>query len=178
VWWLRIPVKLLPEDLRSELKKPLGKLLRGNENTVNFLLKQMVEKEKPSTIIAVGDKVSSTLTFLGIKVKLYIYDEKTKRTKTEKLRLKVKKIFTVKNPAGTLTDEALKAIKEALKFEGSVAIKVEGEEDLLTLPAIIYAPIGAVVVYGQPDEGVVWVKITNERKKFAENIIERMDVVG
>ena len=40
-------------------------------------------------------------------------------------------------------------------------IVVEGEEDLATLPAILYAPPGSVVVYGQPDEGSVLVKVNS-----------------
>ncbi len=128
-------------------------------------------------VVAVGDKVSSTLISLGIKAKLYIYDEKTKRTFSEKIKTPVEQVVLVKNPAGTLTDESLEAIKKALESETSVAIKVEGEEDLLTLPVILYAPLNSLVVYGQPDEGVVLVRVTNERKKFVENIIRKMDVV-
>lgn len=128
-------------------------------------------------VVAVGDKVSSTLISLGIKAKLYIYDEKTKRTFSEKTKTPVEQVVLVKNPAGTLTDESLEAIKKALESETSVAIKVEGEEDLLTLPVILYAPLNSLVVYGQPDEGVVLVRVTNERKKFVENIIRKMDVV-
>jgi len=128
-------------------------------------------------VVAVGDKVSSTLISLGIKAKLYIYDEKTKRTFSEKTKTPVEQVVLVKNPAGTLTDESLEAIKKALESETSVAIKVEGEEDLLTLPVILYAPLNSLVVYGQPDEGVVLVRVTSERKKFVENIIRKMDVV-
>jgi hypothetical protein len=128
-------------------------------------------------VVAVGDKVSSTLISLGIKAKLYIYDEKTKRTFSEKTKTPVEQVVLVKNPAGTLTDESLEVIKKALESETSVAIKVEGEEDLLTLPVILYAPLNSLVVYGQPDEGVVLVRVTNERKKFVENIIRKMDVV-
>lgn len=129
-------------------------------------------------MVAVGDKVSLTLASLGVKVKLYVYDEKTRRTLPEKTKTPVKQTIFVKNPAGTLTDEALEAVKKALKFKDSVAIKVEGEEDLLTLPAILYAPLNSLVVYGQPNEGVVLVRVTEERKKFVENIIKKMDVVA
>ena len=65
-------------DFRAELKKPLGELLKGNEEETIPLLKQKIEEEKPKMVLAVGDRVSMTLASLGLKVKLYIYDEKIK----------------------------------------------------------------------------------------------------
>jgi len=164
-------------DFRAELKKPLGELLKGNEEETIPLLKQKIEEEKPKMVLAVGDRVSMTLASLGLKVKLYIYDEKIKRTLVRKPELPVKKTLYVQNPAGTITDESIEAIKKGLKFRGPVAVCVDGEEDLLTLPAILYAPKNSVVVYGQPNEGVVLVKVTDEKKKFVEDIIRKMDVV-
>jgi len=42
---------------------------------------------------------------------------------------------------------------------------VTGEEDLLALPAIVLAPLGSVVLYGQYDKGVVINEVTEELKK-------------
>lgn len=42
---------------------------------------------------------------------------------------------------------------------------VDGEEDLLALPAIVHAPIGGVVYYGQPQQGLVEVMVTEEKKR-------------
>ncbi|RLI03157.1 hypothetical protein DRO30_01495 [Candidatus Bathyarchaeota archaeon] len=167
---------VLPEDLRFELKKPLGELLRGSEDEVNVKLKEWFRTHKPKTVIAVGDKVSSTLAALNIDVKLYIYDEKTKRTGIEKPEIKADRYITIKNPAGMLTKNSLNTVKETLKLEGSTALKIDGEEDLLTLPAIFYAEEDSVVVYGQPDEGVVVVNVNEERKNFVENVFRRMGV--
>lgn len=47
------------------------------------------------------------------------------------------------------------------------AILIDGEEDLLVLPAIIYAPLGARVYYGQPGEGLVEVVVTHRKKRQA-----------
>mgnify|MGYP000108929897 CR=1 FL=1 len=172
-----IIIRVLPESLRVELKKPLGEILRGKESEVNPILKNVIESGNFTMVIAVGDEVSSSLASLGIKAKLYIYDEKTKRKFVKQINIPAKQTFWVKNPAGTLTDESLEAVRKALDSEFPVAIKVEGEEDLLTLAAILYAPLNSLVVYGQPDEGVVLVRVTDERKKFVEDIIRRMDVV-
>jgi len=52
-----------------------------------------------------------------------------------------------------------------------------GEEDLATIPAVVYAPIGSIVIYGQPKEGVVLIKVTPETKlRFAE-MLRNMEVV-
>ena len=42
-----------------------------------------------------------------------------------------------------------------------VRITVNGEEDLLVLPVCIHAPDNAIVMYGQPNEGLVLVEITD-----------------
>jgi len=55
-----------------------------------------------------------------------------------------------------------------------VRIFVRGEEDLAALPAILLAPEGSVVLYGQPDEGVVFVSITKSKK---EEILDLLDKI-
>jgi uncharacterized protein (UPF0218 family) len=86
----------------------------------------------------------------------------------------VEKTVKVNNPKGTITKEAILAIKEALEKKQHTHIVVEGEEDLLTLIAVIYAPENAYVVYGQPHAGIVIVKVTNESKVQAQEFLNAM----
>ena len=65
----------------------------------------------------------------------------------------VEKTVYVDNPQGTITQEAIVAIKEALERNEHTHIVVDGEEDLLTLIAVLYAPENSFVVYGQPYRG-------------------------
>jgi uncharacterized protein (UPF0218 family) len=51
---------------------------------------------------------------------------------------------------------------------------VDGEEDLLTLPAILYAPDGAFVVYGQPYVGVVVAEATKTMKEQVKEFLKEM----
>jgi uncharacterized protein (UPF0218 family) len=51
---------------------------------------------------------------------------------------------------------------------------VEGEEDLLTLIAIMEAPNNSIIVYGQPYEGIVAVKVTQEKKTEISEILKAM----
>ena len=83
----------------------------------------------------------------------------------------------VKNPPGTITEEAIVAIKEALESPKHVHILVDGEEDLLVLIAVFYAPEKSLVVYGQPYEGIVVVKVTSEKKAEAAEILKAMKTV-
>jgi hypothetical protein len=86
------------------------------------------------------------------------------------------KTIEVKNPAGTLTKELIDQIRASLNSDGRVKIIVDGEEDLATLPAILYAPLGSVVVYGQPNEGSVLVDVTPEMKTRIDEFMKQMTV--
>jgi uncharacterized protein (UPF0218 family) len=164
----------LPKKLRKELKRPLGMLICGSYQEVIGKLRALIEKEKPPCIIAVGDMVSKNLTDANINLKLVIVDNKIMRANIEPVKVTAEEERDVKNPPGTITFEALDAIKEALETNHTFKIVVEGEEDLLTLPAIQYAPENSIIVYGQPYEGIVVVKATEEKKAEVCKILEKM----
>lgn len=165
--------RLTPE-LRRKLKKPIGTLIRGSSNETMKKFKNLVEKENPTMIISVGDIISENLTKSNISPKLSIIDHKVMRKKIQPIALKADKILHAKNPPGTITEEALSTIQEALKYNCHVKMVVEGEEDLLTLPAALYAPENSFVVYGQPLEGIVVVKVTKQKKAEVTGILETM----
>ncbi|MCW4027273.1 MAG: GTP-dependent dephospho-CoA kinase family protein, partial [Candidatus Bathyarchaeota archaeon] len=66
-------------------------------------------------------------------------------------------------------------VGEAIRFDGRVKVLVEGEEDLLTLVAVLSAPLGSLVVYGQPRTGIVGVGVTEAAKRKFRGIVERME---
>jgi hypothetical protein len=138
-------------------------------------LKQLVEKEKPRMLISVGDRVSENLSNNGFTPKLYIVDNKIMRKKIDPIKLTVEKILHTKNPPGTITQEALKTIQSAIKDSQTVKIVVEGEEDLLTLAAIFYAPEHSFVVYGQPKKGIVIVKVTTDKRTEVTKLLKAME---
>jgi len=140
-------------------------------------LEEKVIREKPAMIIAVGDIVSENMAKHGILTHLAIIDNRVMRQPREPVVLKVKQTIHVKNPPGTITDEAWLAVKEALKQKSAVKIVVDGEEDLLTLVALLHAPLNALVVYGQPYEGIVAVRVTQRKKQKAQSIMEAMQPI-
>ena len=53
-----------------------------------------------------------------------------------------------------------------------MTILVDGEEDLATIPAILLSPLGTTVYYGQPNKGLVEVKIDLEIKDYLCKILK------
>jgi hypothetical protein len=138
-------------------------------------LKKMVEQENPTSIISVGDTVSKNLAENDFSPKLYIIDNKCMRRSTKPVKLPADRIVYITNPRGTIAEEAEQAIEAALKESEHVKIVVKGEEDLLTLVAIAHASENSYVIYGQPHEGIVVVKITPDKKAEIASILESME---
>jgi uncharacterized protein (UPF0218 family) len=161
-------------ELRVKLKEPFGKLIRGSFDETMNKMENIVKREKPPIIVSVGDIVSRNLHEHHINPQLSITDNKRMRRRIRPIVFTGKTGVYVKNPRGTITEEAITAIKEALESDECVHIIVDGEEDLLTLVAVLYAPKESLVVYGQPYEGIVVVKITSEKKAEAKEILKKM----
>ena len=158
----------LPVELRPRLKKPYGKLYPGDHPSIVDQIKTHLDE---SVVIAVGDVTTYNLFKAGVKPRLCFIDQHTKRSAVSKAisavtsRTDYVNIY-VKNPAGMLSGELVLAIKEALiSPEKHICICVDGEEDLATLPAIAFSDVGSLVLYGQPDEGLVCVTVTDEKKE-------------
>ena len=159
------------EDLKA-LKKPFGTLVPDAQ----------VTKEKISAIvrgakktIAVGDATTERLLGFGITPNLAVVDGKERRLVREYPRHDAKEIHCT-NPAGAISQAAVDLLKEALLEKKPVLVVLEGEEDLLALPVFAMAPEGAVVLYGQPLEGMVAVKITTSKRKQAKDLMDRIGV--
>ena len=163
-------------ELRVKLKEPFGTLLSGTFSETMNKLKVIVDSQKPPKIISVGDTVSRNLHEYGVAPQLSITDNKSMRKRTRAATFRVEKVVRVSNPRGTITEEAIAAVREALVAAEKIHLVVEGEEDLLTLIVVLYAPEKSFVVYGQPFEGVVVVEVTAKKKAEAAKILKAMAV--
>ena len=149
--------------------------MKGTPKETMTQLKDFIHRQKPKHTVAVGDVVSHNMLTEGIQPHVIIVDGKVMRKETQMTELpKIRKI-SVKNPPGMITPQALKAVERAMKQKQPTLIMVEGEEDLMTLPAVLNAPEGWLVVYGQPLEGVVAVKVEATAKRKVSRIIEAME---
>ncbi|HSB57346.1 MAG TPA: GTP-dependent dephospho-CoA kinase family protein [Nitrosopumilaceae archaeon] len=160
----------LPEKLRESLKKPLGILIKDSETTKENILKNI---PRGSFVITVGDATTEKLEKFGITPSLQIVDGLEKRVQRELPSSDIKTTFSCTNPAAQITNESLDAIKKAL-HASPARIIVIGEEDLLVLPVCVMAPEKAVILYGQPNEGLVIVKINSDIRNKAQTIMNSM----
>jgi GTP-dependent dephospho-CoA kinase len=165
----------ITSKLRTKFKEPFGTLIQGSFHETMTKTKELVDKEKPPKIISVGDVVSQNLHEYNINPHVTIIDNKFLRTQSMPKMALAEKTVNVNNPKGTITEEAILAIKEALEKGQHTHIVVEGEEDLLTLIAVLYAPENAYVVYGQPYLGIVVVKVTSEKRAQAQEFLNAMN---
>ena len=161
-----------PSDL-IRLKTPLGQLVPGKPTETMPKLKGLVQQNKPPKVTTVGDVVSRETFAAGIQVSLRIVDQMTLRKKISPVEIKAAHTYKVRNPAGTITKEAWDTIKEAMR-DGEALVLVDGEEDLLAIPAVLESPDNAFVVYGQPSEGLVVVTTSLEKKIEVRNMMNRM----
>jgi uncharacterized protein (UPF0218 family) len=168
-------IHILTDDLRKQLKKPQGLLIEGPFEETMERLKELVDEEKPSLIISVGDIVSSHILEQGISLDVLLVDNKTMRKPIQPIVVDVDQTLYAKNPPGAITDEAWAAIRQAIRQKGRTKVIIDGEEDLLTVVTVLSAPAGAFVVYGQPQVGVVVVKVTEEAKETMQRIVDSME---
>jgi len=163
----------LPDDLRDQLKKPLGNLISDNDpNRENTIKKISAE----SVIITVGDRTTENMLQLGLKPQIQIIDGLEKRNQ----RIipaddTINTNLSCRNPPGEITEESMQIIQKAFSCESPVRITVDGEEDLLVLPVCIHAPKNSIVMYGQPNEGLVIVTITPEIRAKVQKILDAMN---
>ncbi len=133
----------------------------------------LVQQSKPSKVTTVGDVVSRETLEAGIQVNLRIVDQMTLRRRISPIEIRAERTYKVRNPAGIITKEAWDTIREALK-DREALILVDGEEDLLAIPAVLESPDNALVVYGQPSEGLVVVTTSLEKKSEVRKIMNQM----
>ena len=160
----------LPISLREQLKAPLGILLSGTP-TRDTILEYL---KKDSYLISVGDRTTTNLLSMSIVPSLSIIDGIEKRQRyTSDIFVDMPKIV-VDNPAGQITPQSIEAIRRAFEMTKPTQIKVTGEEDLLVVPVCMHAPENAIVMYGQPNEGLVIVSITSDVRNKAKAFFDMM----
>ena len=111
---------------------------------------------------------------------LCIIDMKTKRdtpldvNQKDKMEKIGKRRVNVDNKAGTISNELWGAIDKVINNHINTKIVVNGEEDLATLAVISMVKIGAKVIYGMPDKGMVVVDVNQQEKMRANSFLKRM----
>jgi pantetheine-phosphate adenylyltransferase len=167
----------MPESLRKILQKPLGKIFKDEK-----LLLRCIDTSKHTLIIAIGDIIVDSLLKTGIDPDVKVIDFKSRRKpiKTDALiKDSLNKDCLYLNKPGTINLKTAEVIKEKIKSaiykKEKSWIVVEGEEDLLALPAILFAPLGSLVLYGHWEHGIIAVEIDEKIKEKVRKIIKKFN---
>ncbi|TFG11133.1 DUF359 domain-containing protein [Candidatus Thorarchaeota archaeon] len=171
-----VPRKL-PDEMRSDLKVPKGQIFAVEDGPPEERVAANLHDLEPSIVVAVGDVTSETVTAAGYTPDVCIVDGITRRGNYD-LTLDGDIEYTIYNPAATVYPEAWSVIDTAIHDKKKSLVFVEGEEDLMGFPAVLLAPEGAVMLYGQPDVGIIWVSVNDDNAKAARNFINHMPIIN
>jgi uncharacterized protein (UPF0218 family)/phosphopantetheine adenylyltransferase len=158
----------LPENLRAVLQKPWGKILGEIPNDL--------DGEKT---IVVGDATAEKFNAKNVSQFLSIVDFQVQRKAAFKnlseLGFENENAKQVKNPAGEITAELIHAVQSAFNSTNRTVILIDGEDDLAVLPVLLIAPLGFSIFYGQPNEGLVQLQVSEENKEKAYQLVQSFD---
>lgn len=169
----------LPDHLRDLLRIPLGSVIEGEEQFARATAEKAFHEIKtydPILTILVGDIVADSLLEVGFKPEIIIRDNRSRR-KDLLSRIHQPKGL-ISNPPGTISRAAVRAIQKAImssKKLNTLEIIVNGEEDLLALPAILLSPLHSIVVYGQAGMGIVVTVVTEAKKEQIAKIVGKFE---
>lgn len=153
---------------RLKLKKPLGKLYKNDQKH------QLIPVLKRSVNIAIGDATCSFCHNEKIPVRSFIFDQYEQRKKLEnsiRSHLISTDVIETENKKGSIAKNIYSTIIKA--YQKHQHLQIIGEEDLLVIPAILALPLGTIIIYGQPNQGLVLVKISIKAKNNIKGIITR-----
>tara|TARA_B100000609_G_C17166091_1_gene408960 strand:+ start:546 stop:1046 length:501 start_codon:yes stop_codon:yes gene_type:complete len=161
---------ILKPEMAQELKQTTSQIYTDTPNNLY----------NSKFIATIGDICTVKLIQEEIIPNLMIVDYKTKRNiKLTEMQMSIiesvkSKSVKVDNEPGTISQQLYFEIKNAIKSEIMTKIIVNGEEDLATLPVIKHSKIGAKVIYGMPDKGMVVVDVNQRTKERANKLLKKM----
>ncbi len=161
---------VVPAALRGELAARYGPVRTGPD--ADRALTELAD------FATCGDRVTRDAIRLGHLPRLGIVDFVTQRREPIDAEgfapLAARGGVRIPNPAGTLTDALVRAIRERWAGGGGLIV-VEGEEDLASLALVRELPLGATVIYGIPGEGASFVRVDGRAKAHVQQLLDRME---
>lgn len=161
---------ILPASSRRELSRPYGILFSSTDKLLEYITKF-------NRVISVGDVVTESLLLRKFTPFLSIVDRKTKRKSLMNISILnfFNKVLTVANEAATIRLSVMKILEEILQNTevDKTLVIVDGEEDLLVIPVVMYGREGDIVVYGQPNAGPVALEINELTKWRVRDILSK-----
>jgi len=161
-------VATLPSEARDAFKDPIGPVYTDAERL-------LADAGRP--IIAVGDVVTYHLVAAGHAPTVAVIDGRTEREAVSdevSEGLPAADVSVASEPA-TVSRALLEALVTAIGGDGETVVEVDGEEDLAVVPAVLAAPAGASVVYGQPGEGMVLATVDADLREKMDELAGRLE---
>jgi uncharacterized protein (UPF0218 family) len=151
----------LPEKIRPKLKKIWGKAIFGKKEKVFKKYQDFIKRGNFKKIITVGDYCS-----INFDSNVKIFDGKIERKKIKKI---LDYSLFCKNPPGQINADVWPKIKKAIKENKNVF--VEGEEDLLVIPAVLLSKKGSLIIYGSPKRGICLIEVSEKIKRKIKSLL-------
>lgn len=169
----------LPDEQRSKLTDPFGELIDKLQLWVTS--QQIVSKK----LITVGDVITKSCNELHLAQKVSVIDFLTQRQRvfTNILELGFtgnEKEFLITNQPSHIMPEAFRVARQIFspfQIQERIIVQVSGEEDLVVLPFLLAAPLGFIILYGQPKQGVVKIVVSEESKEKAYTIVDKFTLI-
>lgn len=169
---------VLRNSMRKLLAFPYGIAIYAEPPKSIDVLKSLVEDFEVEHVVSVGDVVTYNMLKYGLKPDLAVVDSKTRRLEAVEVDpLEFDVVIYARNSAGTISRSALRAVLDCAKLieRGRRAIiVVDGEEDLLALPIIAYAPRRTLVAYGLYTGSLLAIPVDGYRG-VAARLLEMME---
>jgi len=156
------------------LKEPFGVIIKDD-----YINKESLNQEigRAHKIITVGDTTTEKLVSLDYIPDISIVDGKEKRIKKHKIfEYPTDKILHFENKPGELDEHIITEIQQLTqsKLESKIQFIIEGEEDLVALPFLMFSPDDWVICYGQPFHGLVIVHVNEDSRSRAKLIFNKV----
>ena len=156
------------------LKEPFGVLIKDDNINKESLNGEIGRANK---IITVGDTTTEKFVRLGYIPDISVVDGKEKRIKKHEIfEYHADKILHFENKPGELDEHLITEILQLTqsKLESKIQFIIEGEEDLVALPFLMFSPDNWVVCYGQPYQGLVIVHVSEDSRSRAKLIFNKV----
>lgn len=150
----------LTDEQRIYFSKPQGQIIDVPNEAIYFSC-------------VVGDYTLEKFINNKWRYELGIFDGKQKRVAVEsKVLNKLKIDNKTSNNSGFISQELSLILKNWTDNTNFKHIYVDGEEDLAAVALIMLLPLGSNIYYGQPDKGIVEMRVTEGLKHNVSKILK------
>lgn len=175
-------VKPVQKEIIDLLRNPLGEVI-SYDQVERLKINEL--RQATNKFITVGDTTTAKVISFNIVPDVSVVDGFEKRQASTISITKLKSMIVTlsgaklvelscTNQSGSISLEAIKILFRALMSHAPVLVRVIGEEDLIALPLIAYAPTDSRILYGQPSEGIVVVRVENRIQEIAKHLMRRI----